>query len=286
MLCSTEIVSSSCNLIMLPNRITVLLGFLTFFSVYAPCQDLNLVREVNVPHPVTNVSTDQKGNLYVSTARGQLIKYNPNGDSLLTFSPKKNGAITLVEGWTGLKIFVFYRDFQEFVLLDHFLRPSPNYSFNTREVGFVELATISGDKNVWLLDQSDISLKKYDINTNSLIVSTPVDLILAREDHNIVFLKECQNMVIMADEKLGLFLFDNMGNYRSRLNVLDVNYFNFQNDELYFLRSGHLIFLNLYTGKSRAIPLPPEKQFTFAILIPQHVVLFTENSFGFYEIRD
>ena len=243
-------------------------------------QELFWQKSVTFNDSITAVSSDAEGNVYVATSKGTLSKYSLEGDSLLTYSPRKNGMVSLMEAWWGLRVFLFYEDFQEYLLLDQFFRPTDYIGFNPSEVGYVALATISSDNNVWLLDQEDFSLKKYDVLTQNLLINTPVDLILETADYSVAFMREHNNTLILADPEQGVFVFDNIGNYQARLNLSGIQFMSFHEEDMCFIRDGYIVFRNLFSGGSKAIPLPAhnELRFRFPLVSGTHVVLFTDST--------
>jgi len=238
-------------------------------------QHLESITEVDLPGIIEHVSTDNSGNLFLATEDGLIFKYTSAGDSLLAFSPRKKSSIDLLEAGTGLKIFVFYRDFQEFIFLDRFLISSPYYSFNPDYVGFASLVTIGSDNDLWLLDQVDFSLKKYNVNTNVLEIASPLDLLMDPNNYQALFMKEYQNLVFISDINSGLYVFDNLGNYKKKIPVTGFSNFNFINDHLYYIRDGFLHMVNLYNGATSGIPLPPQENAKFVLMTEKNVFLIS-----------
>ena len=247
-------------------------------------QEMDFVYDIELHAKIENVSVDINGNIYLVSDKGLIYKYSSMGDSLMAFSPRKNAAISLIEAGSGLRIFVFYQDLQEYILLDRYFRSSPHYSFNPAPIGFAALATISTDNNLWLLDQTDFSLKKYNILTNILEIETPLDLIIDTDNFNISFMKEYQNFLFVSDPQLGLFMFDNIGNYKKKIPVKGIEYFNFSGDRMYYMKDGYLTFMNLYNGALTGIPLPSKGKFNFALVNGDKVYLISDHSLKIYEI--
>ena len=74
-------------------------------------ESLELDTAYNLPFLVQNVSIDQSGNIFLVSNKGVVVKYNSDGDSLISYSPKKNAEVSLIEAGNGLKPFLFYKDF-------------------------------------------------------------------------------------------------------------------------------------------------------------------------------
>jgi len=107
----------------------------------------------------------------------------------LTYSTPKRGAVTLIGAWPTLNVLLFYQDFQSITLLDRFLAPIADIDLNDK-IGFARLATFNFESNIWLIDDSDFSLKLWDRRLDQIAVVTPFNLLLNPEDYEITFMRE------------------------------------------------------------------------------------------------
>ena len=71
---------------------------------------------------------------------------------------------------------------------------------------------VSNDGNIWLFDQSDFSIKKYNPTLKEVIFYTPLNNFIQSEEE-IYFMREYQNKLFIASENNGVLMFDNMGSY-------------------------------------------------------------------------
>lgn len=211
---------------------------------------------ITISHPDIELSNvDESGNVYVVAGTGVITKYNKSGDSLLSFSPRKNAMPTVLETVSSLRPFVYYQDFQEFAFLDQFLTTETFFGFYPDVVGFAERVTMSSDNNIWLLDSDDFSLKKYDVQANTLISQTLLDLTMDAGDYNVVQLREYQNIVFILDETAGLLLFDSFGNLQQKY-AINADHIDFYEENILFEQDGYLVHFNFYKGNRSAIRLP------------------------------
>jgi hypothetical protein len=261
---------------------------ITFSSLRIKDDSLVFIKSVPVP-AVKNVSIDRYNFIYFADDRGNIYKYDQDASPLLTFSPRKNSEVTLLEAWRNVNILVFYRNYQEFIFLNRFLTETPNFILNEEQqdqdksVGFARLATFTGDNNLWIVDDDDFSLKKLDLTYNKLLIHTPLELVLDRKTYDFNFIREYQNLLFLNDKNSGILIFDNLGNYKSKLEFKGLNYFSFQDNNLYFIEDGHMRLYDIYTGEESKIKLPEGKQFLFALLGDKKAYLFTEKSIEVYE---
>jgi hypothetical protein len=244
-------------------------------------QNLKLQKSL-ATHPAMTISLDKKQSFFLADARGNIYKYDSTGKEQLNFSPTKLADITLLEAWQTMRVFVFYRDLQEFLLLDRFLNPVAQYPINQEVIGFAHLSTLSADNSIWVLDNRDFSLKKYDPKNDILLVHTSLDLILNSQNYEINFMREYQNLLIINDKISGILIFDNLGNYKKTLPYTQLNYLSILEDEICFLQNNELIFFDLYKLTERKVVLPATEKWRFALQLGNYVVTVGENKIYYW----
>lgn len=216
-------------------------------AIQAQVQIRAKVDSISISEP-QSVSIDQQNNIYFADKKGAIKKYNLQNKLVAEFSPQKSGQATLIEAWNPLRIFVFYENFQEYQFLDRFMTTSNR--FEVRNItSFAKLMTPSADNNLWLIDQADFSLKKYNISFGQFTIKTSFDLLLQRNNYDITFMREYQNRVFVADKQAGILVFDNLGNYLLTLPYKGVEYFNFYSNEIYFIHESKVVFIDIYSQK-------------------------------------
>lgn len=251
-------------------RLTLILFFNTFFAFG---QQLNLIDSVSIVEPDLS-SLDRNGNIYISDVKGNIYQYSANLEKKQVFSPDKPARITFMDAWQGLRVFCFYRDVQEFVLLDRFLASSSLYGFDDPKLTFISAATVAFDNKLWLLDQPSVSLIKYDIRSRGVEFAKPLELILSAPFTNILLFREYQNKIYLLDGQNGLLVFDNLGNYISNQKFLNISNAGFYGDYFYYQKNLELIFTNLYRNESHSIKIPENR-------IPENIL---RSEFGVYII--
>ncbi len=256
-----------------------------FGSVSIKCWsgDWKKIKTVQLSSPVMTISLDRYGMFYISDDDGNIYKYDTLGVLQLTYSPSRKADVTLMEAWRNVNIFVFYRNLQEFVLLDRFLSPSPNVRLESTDIGFVRLATFSYDNNIWLIDEQDFSLKKYDIGHSKVELYTPLDLLLDPSLYDMNFIREYQNLVFVNDKNSGVLVFDNMGIYKTKIPIKGLSRIGFFNDEIYFQDGDKVKFINIYTYIERTENLPESGSFQFILYTSSCLYLFKNASVEVYK---
>ena len=201
-------------------------------------------------------SLDRRGTLYVVDEQNNILQFGPDGQALNTYSPPLPGHISQLEAWNTTKILVFYDDRQQILLLDRFLAPITQVRTADFLDGTIRVATIAPDDRLWLFDESNIVLEQFDLNQQRPTISTPMDLLIGRSKPDFRFLRQYQNNLYLVDRMNGIFVFDNLGNYRKKLPFAGLTYVGFRGDELYYVADNALHFFHLYTFADRTLPLP------------------------------
>ena len=237
----------------------VLACLLSFLSISAFAQPFRVLDSVEVAHET--ISVDSYGNVYVTTSRGVILRY----DSLLqllptNYSPEKNIAISLLEARNSLRIVAFCRDNQEYTFVDRFLTSIETATFSEQEVGFARLVAPALDNQLWVLDDTDFSLKKYAMQQEKTVIKTSLDLLVGVGSYDFVFLTEYQNQVFLVDKTNGILVFDNMGTFRRKLPIKNATYLSFDWETAWFTDGYELIGEHLYKEETKRIPLPLQYQ--------------------------
>jgi len=215
-----------------------------------------LLRVIKLPNPGA-ASLDRRGALYVADADNNLRQYGPEGLPLSTYAPAQPGHVAQVEAWNVTTTLVFHDDRQQLILLDRFLAPITEVRLADYLDGTVRVATLAPDNFIWLLDESNLVLREFDPNTLRLVQNTPLDLIIGRSRPDFRFLRQYQNTIYLVDRSTGIYVFDNLGNYKKKLPFPGLSAIGFRGDELYYLDAGALHFFHLYTLAERRVALPP-----------------------------
>jgi len=214
-----------------------------------------LLRLVKLPNPGA-ASLDRRGALYVADADNNLRQFGPEGSPLNTYAPTQPGHVAQVEAWNVTSTLVFNDDRQQLVLLDRFLAPITEVRLADYVDGTVRAATLAPDNRIWLLDESNLVLREFDPTTLRLVQNTPLDLLIGRSRPDFRFLRQYQNNTYLVDRSTGVYVFDNLGNYKKKLPFPGLNTVGFRGDELYYLDAGAVHFFHLYTLAERRVALP------------------------------
>lgn len=240
------------------------------------------VKKVTFKSKIAKVSNDRYFNLYIGDEKQNIFKYSETGDSLLGYSPTKTSDIHLIEAWNALTALVFYRDAQEFVILDRYLGNANIYSLDKIDV-FARVLSFSNDNNVWLFNDTDFTLRKYNQNCTELMVKTPCDLLFDALEYDLNFIREYQNQVYMVDRNYGILVFDNFGNYKKKIPFKGLNFISFYDNEMYFVKDNKLVFFDLYGFDTKEVTLPVTDKIQYCLVGDKYIYVFTNKDLLIYK---
>lgn len=230
------------------------LFYMCYFTTQA--QSYELIKKVSVNH-VVYATIDHKKNIYTADEDGNVTLYDSTAKKLNTYSPEKLGVITSMMTSQSLQLFLFYQDFQEYVILDRFLNERVRHSISHEEVGYVKVATLASDNNIWIFDEGNMSIKKYNPKIDKVIAHTSLDLSLGVKFNGVTYLQEHNNLLYLVDKLSGIWVFDNFGNFKKRLPYTKLYNFSFVANYLYLFQNQRLTQINIYNNQknTRAISL-------------------------------
>lgn len=201
--------------------------------------------------PITAAAIDKKKHLYIADTEGNITQYDSLGHQLLAYSPEKIGTVTSMTTSQTMRLFIFYRDFQEYVILNRFLDQTSRQKLVQEEVGFVKLATLASDNNIWIFDETEVSIKKYNPQLNKVIAKTSLDLMFNNQSQEVILLQEYENLLYLVDQKSGILIFDNLGNFKKKLAYTGVTGLTVFDRKLYIIHNQQLKCINLYNINSK-----------------------------------
>ncbi|WP_193560182.1 hypothetical protein [Hymenobacter nivis] len=245
-----------------------------------------LVRTLRLPNPGA-ASLDRRGGLYVADADNNIRQFGPEGLPLNTYAPAQPGHVGQLEAFNLTTTLVFYDDRQQLVLLDRFLAPLSELRLADYLDGTVRVATLAPDGQVWLLDESTLTLREFDPGALRLVQNTPLDILIGRTRPDFRFIRQYQNNTYLVDKTTGVYVFDNLGNYKKKLPLPGLSTVGFRGDELYYLDGGQVRFFHLYNLTSRAVALPAAADagaLRQVLVGEQYAYLFTAQGVAVYRL--
>ncbi len=259
---------------------------LPFFAANSTlAQTIALRQHLDISQPAA-ISIDRMDNIYLTDRKNNVHQFNGTGRLINTYSPPRTGNIANIEAWNAMKVMIFYDDQQQITFLDRFLNNISNIKLrDVTENALIKVATTAANEQLWLFNESDFSLLKYDPVNSEIVSNTQLNLIFDRKKTDIRYMREYQNLVYMVDKTTGIYVFDNLGNYKKTLPFAELSYIGFRGDELYFLSGGQLHFFNLYSFTERTYDVPPVPLYRQALVGQELLYLLSESGLDLYEFE-
>ena len=265
------------------NRQALLVMLLSLVCYSSLAQTLVLQQSIPITQPGA-ISIDRLQNIYVADKKNNLFKLDAAGKVLQTYSPAIQGNLANIEAWNLVRILLFHDDRQQITLLDRFLVPLSTTRLSDFTQGIIRTATLASDDRIWLFNESDFNLLKTDLNAPENSIRTPLNLILNATHYDIKYMREYQNNLYLVDKASGIYIFDNMGNYRKKIPIPGLAYIGFKGDNLYYTKDNSLFLLNLYNLKETSIPFPVGKTYNQSLITDTHYYLFSDSQLDIYKV--
>ncbi|KEO72429.1 hypothetical protein [Anditalea andensis] len=228
------------------------------------------------------VSIDNRGMIFYTQLDGSIYQTSSKGASINHVSVASQAKISHLEAGRTMNIFAFYKDLQRIVLFDRFLAPVIQVSLIDLDIGMASMATLGNNYGLWLFDESDMSLKKYDLRRQALLQHQVLNLVLPNQEWDIMDIKAFQNMVFLRTPDL-VFIFDEQGNLLKQLSIPGKNPLGVLGECIYNIEDGKIIEYKWNTGMKTAFNLPSGIKYGNIALQSDQIVFYDQQVFAIYE---
>lgn len=197
---------------------------------------------------------DQFQNIYVVKGP-ELRKYDPTYKQLYSFSNPIKGNISQADVLNALNPYIFYKDWNEVVVVDNRLNASTAINFN--DYGFldVQFISFSDQYNVWFYDQATDKLYKFNLPSKKVSnTSLNITQLVGKENEPKNMISTI-NMVYLNVPDKGILVFDALGALQKTIPVKGVESVQVQGQQLYFLKDQHIHLYDLQTAQTSQLEL-------------------------------
>lgn len=232
------------------------------------CYSQKRVASVNISTSVAYAGVDRPGDLYVIMTNGEAVKFDKYGKQI--GQHKFKAVPTIFDPKDGTRAFAYSRNDQTIESI------APDLSFADTSPLHPEFAVsaslVCPSKNeFWILDSADLSLKKTKGKGTAIAYE-------ASFGKNARYMREYLNFLFVLDNSIHIL--NNLGKEIRNLEV-DVPYFSFLGEEIYYPSGNSLQLIDLYTSDKREIALPHPAQFAF--LTDDRMILVDGKTIDFFE---
>ena len=258
------------------------LFFLFHLSLQSKAQEYQFIAKIDTLAKI--VSVDNFGNLFVVTPENEVLKFNAQGKFLWNYTNNNFGEITQLDVTDPLRVILFYAAFQQIIVLNNNLSEISKYSFNQNPEVQVTLVSSANNNGFWVYDQINRELKKL---SNSFLDDLRSGNIYQRNgfDMKADFIITDEQHVYVNDEKEGIRIFDNYGNFIKTALVNAPNGFEVNGDEICFFAEDKLMSYNYFSFQLQEIKLPTKGHFSNAILRFNRLVVLNEKGLTLWAVK-
>ena len=196
--------------------------------------------EIKLDAKPTAVSIDTESNIYLGFENGDLRKFSSDGIEKESFSLPNRSPISLIEARDNRKIFLFYYDAQEVLLLDRFNSIPTRYPVSELGAYLVIGACNAPDGSIWVLENNPQRLKKIDPLRKIVIHEVQTNL-----SDSIHFMRVHQNLLFIVDEN-GINTYDQFGNFIGTKEIEGASYLHVWKNKLLITCKKGLTILDPY----------------------------------------
>ena len=220
---------------------------------------------------------DRPGDLYILQKNGTLKKFDI-GNNIVNDIPFPSIPIAF-DPRDGARMFVCFKSTcsyfsaetrQEFDI-------EPQYAIDP------QLMCSSGDHNFWILDRSDVSIKRIDPKQSKVIADTPIDQKQFTMTPEFTFMREYQNFLFIIEKNSGILIFNSLGKQIKKIPITQVEHLGFLGEELYYKKKDKLYFYDLFDASTREMPI--DARCRYAFLTDTRKYLVYENRIEIFEIH-
>jgi hypothetical protein len=229
----------------------IFFGFV--FNIWNQNSKFTLVK--SIPTTSSFLTTDNLGNSYLLSG-SILEKYDADGNFLKNFSNKNLGPPTFVDATNPFKILVFYKSFQQIILLDNTLSPSGNpVSLDALGYNQISLVCSSHNNGFWIYNQQNFELIRFDHDLQKIIqTGNIVQLTGTKIEPD--FIIEQNNKVFLNDPKSGILIFDIYGTFNKTIPLKGLHHFQINNEQIFYIQDDKLKSYNMKTLEENEALIP------------------------------
>lgn len=224
---------------------------------------------------IEGVYVDRPGDFYLITVGGRLSKYNKEGALLAT--QENSRSLTVFDPRDGARLFAYRAGQFTFRWLTPSLELRSTEAIDSSFAIQPQLACPAGAQDLVLFDSADMSLRKINLRTNSVLF----DVQLAHTGYTTM--REYQNFIFLLDPAHGIDIYNSVGVLVRSIDVPGLRQFNFLGEELYYQQNGVLQFFDLFTTETRTLPLPATAD--WVIITDEYLMLAQAKKISIYPAR-
>lgn len=229
------------------------------------------------------ISLDNQDFVFVADLEGNLYQYNLSGQLINNFSPPRQGRLTQLEAFWTVNIFTFSTDLQEYRILDRFINPISENRIPAENIALAKAATLGNNNIIWILDETDLSIKQFDFRTRRILQQQPLNLVLENTSLDVLDIREHQNLLFLNIAGQGIYIFDNQGNFIKKLQVFPKGRLSFWKGYIFLVEKESIRLVDFQSGAEEQFKLSLSADATGILVNRKAVILYNNRGFRIYQ---
>lgn len=257
---------------------------LLLFGLSAQAQDAVWGDFIAVDFPrLDRISLDNQDFVFIANPEGNLYQYNLSGKLINNFSPPRQGRLSQLEAFWTVNIFTFSADLQEYRLLDRFINPISENKIPAENIALAKAATLGNNNIIWVLDETDLSIKQFDFRTRRILQQQPLNLVLENTDLEVLDIREYQNLLFLNLSGQGIHILDNQGNFIKKLQVFPKSRLSFWKGYLCLIEGNTIRLIDFQSGSEEQFDLSLGTKAIGILINRKAVILYNAQGFNIYQ---
>lgn len=231
----------------------ILIILFTFFFQIETQAQFEKIAEINFIGEF--FCTDNLG--FVYTVDGEtLTKYSSKGEKIQSYSNSKFGKITSIDTNNPLQILIFYKDFNQIILLDNTLSQIGNsISLDELNVESAEVVCSASNAGFWVFNSINSQLNYFDKNLK--LIHKGIDIRPFNKTENTPnFILERNNLVYLNMNGNEIFVFDSFGNYKRTISLKIKDSFQIFDSKIYYFENQSLLCYSADLHQTDTLNIP------------------------------
>lgn len=211
--------------------------------------------EKSIATDASDFNVDELGNLYL-IHNTHIQRINEVGNTQFRTSDLNYGSIEYFDITNPLKPFIYYRGLGKLVVFDNTLSQQGS-AVDLFEMGYEQVELVSGSRGdaYWMWDARNSELIRVDQNFKRLVSTGNLSVLLSKTIIPVQIIERGKH-VYLRDQKLGVFVFDIYGTYRTTLNIVTSEDIQVVNDDIMYTDGSNVSVLGADWINEHKLELP------------------------------
>jgi hypothetical protein len=236
-------------------------------SVRKPNNTQYVKKQVLKIQGLTSFTLDHLDNLYTANSKGDVVKYDKNGEQTATSNHKALGNIHSIDAGNPFEVYVFYKAQNKVLFFDNQLNDRGFCDFEDAGFFMLSAAARSFDNKIWVFDLADLKLKKIRKDLSVELSSGNVREFSNVKNFDPSYIGDLNKTIYVFNPGIGIFEFDIFCNFKRAIRLEEAEQVVAANGKIYYLKSNQIYEMEMLMLRDKPLQVKelPEKIDAFAV---------------------